>query len=64
MDIYAKCPHCDCELERFQKLSDNYDDQYYFVNWSAFCPQCQNTFAFVEDYKIVGRRFFNEEDSD
>ena len=64
IDVYAKCPHCQCDLEYRDQLSVDYDDMYYFVNWSAFCPQCQRTFAFVEDFKLVGRRFLNEENSD
>ena len=61
VDIYPKCPHCDTELEYFEQLSTDYDDAYYFANWSAFCPKCQRTFAFVEDFKLVERRFLNEE---
>ena len=57
LDVYPKCPYCHCDIEYGNKLSDDYDDVYYFVNWSAFCPQCQRTFTFVEDFKLVGRRF-------
>ena len=39
IDVYAKCPHCNVELEYHDQLSVDYDDIYYFVNWSAFCPQ-------------------------
>ena len=63
VDVYPKCPHCNVELEYHDQLSTDYDDMYYFVNWSAFCPQCQHTFTFVEDFKLVERRFLNEEDS-
>lgn len=61
VEIYPKCPHCQIELEYHDLLSTDYDDMYYFVNWSAFCPQCQRTYTFVEGFKLVGRRFLNEE---
>lgn len=61
IDIYPKCPHCKVDLEYHDQLSTDYDDAYYFVNWSAFCPQCQRTFTFVEDFKLVERRFLSEE---
>ena len=61
IDVYPKCPHCKVGLEYHNQLSVDYDDMYYFVNWSAFCPQCQRTFTFVEDFKLVERRFLNEE---
>lgn len=61
-DVYAKCPHCGTDLDYEEQLSTDYDDMYYFVNWSAFCPKCQRTFTFVEDFKLVGRRFLNEKD--
>lgn len=64
VETYPKCPHCGVELEYHDVLSTDYDDMYYFVNWSAFCPQCQRTFTFVEDFKLVERRFLNEEDPD
>ena len=61
VETYPKCPHCQCDLEYFDQLSTDYDDTYYFVNWSAFCPQCQRTFIFVEDFKLVDRRFLEEQ---
>lgn len=61
IDIYAKCPHCNVELDYQKELSVEFDDAYYFVNWSAFCPQCQRTYTFVEDYRLVERQFLNEE---
>ena len=64
MDIYPKCPHCDIELEYHEQISADYDDIYYFVTWSAFCPQCHRTYTFCEDYRLVERRFLNEEDPD
>ena len=62
VETYPKCPHCKVDLEYHEPLSTDYDDMYYFVHWSAFCPQCQRTFTFVEDFKLVERRFLNEED--
>ena len=59
---YAECPHCKIDLEYHDQLSTDYDDAYYFVKWSAFCPQCQRTFIFTEDFKLVGRQFLNAED--
>ena len=60
IDVYAKCPHCNVELEYHDQLSVDYDDMYYFVNWSVFCPQCQRTFVIAEDYKLTDRRFVDE----
>ena len=61
VETYPKCPHCQCDLEYHDQLSTDYDDVYYFVNWSAFCPQCQRTFIFVEDFKLVNRKFLEEQ---
>ena len=61
VDIYPKCPHCNVALEYHDQLSTDYDDMYYFVNWSAFCPQCQRTFLFREDFKLVERKFLEEQ---
>ena len=58
---YAECPKCHCDLEYHDQLSTDYDDMYYFINWSAFCPRCQRTFILVEDFKLVDRRFLEEE---
>lgn len=55
--VYAECPHCKIDLEYHDQLSVDYDDMYYFVTWSAFCPQCQRTFLIREDYKLVERKF-------
>ena len=63
-DIYPKCHHCHCDIDYGDVISDQYDDAYYFVNWEGFCPECQRTFTFVEDFKLVGRRFLDEEDPD
>ena len=63
VEIYPKCPHCDVELDYLEQLNTDYDDAYCFVNWSALCPKCQRTFAFVEDFKLTDRRFLNEEES-
>lgn len=57
VDTYAKCPKCKCNLDYIEQTSVDYDDMYYFVNWEGFCPQCQQTFVFAEDYKLVERRF-------
>ena len=62
IDVYAKCPKCHCDLEYHDMLSTDYDDMYYFVNWSAFCPQCQRTFTIAEDFKLTERRIHNAED--
>jgi len=64
VETYGKCPLCHVDLEYHDQISVDYDDMYYFVTWSAFCPQCQRTFIFVEDFKLVGRRFLNEENPD
>ncbi len=64
VEIYPQCPHCQCDLNYLDQLSTDYDDAYYFVNWSAFCPQCQRTFSFVEDFRLVERRFLDEKDPD
>ena len=64
MDTYPKCPHCHVDLEYFDQLGTDYDDIYYFVTWSAFCPQCQRTFTFTEDFKLVDRTFTHEENKD
>ena len=64
VDIYPKCPHCHCEIEYGDELSNDYDDAYYFVSWSGFCPECQRTFTFSETFKMVERRFLSEEDPD
>ena len=61
IDAYAKCPKCKCDLEYIEQTDFDYNDMYYFVSWEGFCPQCQQTFVFVEDYKLVERRFLNEE---
>ena len=61
LEIYPKCPHCRVDLEYVDQLSTAYDDIYYFVNWSGFCSQCQRTFYFVEDFRLVERRFIDEE---
>lgn len=58
---YPECPHCNVNLEYHDQLSTDYDDMYYFVSWSAFCPQCQRTFLFREDFKLVERKFLNEQ---
>lgn len=58
---YAKCPHCECDIDYTKQTSIDFDDMYCFVNWEGFCPQCQRTFTFSEDYKLVERRFANEE---
>lgn len=59
-DTYPKCPHCHCDIEYGDLLGYDYDDTYYFANWDAFCPQCQRTYTFVEDFKLVDRRFLDE----
>ncbi len=64
IEVYPKCPHCDCDIEYCDELSNDYDDAYYFVSWSGFCPQCQRTFSFRETFKLVERRFLDEEDPD
>ena len=61
VEVYPKCPHCNVDLEYHDQLSTDYDDMYYFVNWSAFCPQCQRTFFFREDFKLVERKFLEEQ---
>lgn len=58
-NTYPKCPHCQCDLEYDGQLSTDYDNIYYFVKWSAFCPQCQRTFTFVEDFKLIDRHFLD-----
>ena len=62
VDAYPKCPHCHCELEYGDELSNDYDDIYYFVTWSGFCPECQRTFSIAEDFKLEDRRIYNAED--
>ena len=57
VEVYAKCPHCQCGLEYQDHLGMDFDDIYIFVNWSVFCPNCQRTFVIAEDYKMVERRF-------
>ena len=61
IEVYPTCPHCGADLDYGEQLSTDYDDIYYFVNWSAFCPKCQRTFTFVEDFKLADRRFLDEE---
>ena len=62
IDIYPKCPNCHSDLEYRDRLGDDYDDMYHFVNWSAFCPECQRTFTFCETFKLVERSFLNAQD--
>ena len=62
VETYPKCPHCHCELEYGDELSNDYDDIYYFVTWSGFCPECQRTFSIAEDFKLEDRRIYNAED--
>ena len=62
VETYPKCPYCHCELEYGDELSNDYDDIYYFVNWSGFCPECQRTFSIAEDFKLEDRRIYNAED--
>lgn len=57
IEIYPKCPYCQCDLEYHDRLSTDFDDIYCFINWSVFCPECQRTFVISEDYKMVERRF-------
>jgi hypothetical protein len=54
---YPECPHCHVPIEYIEQISSDYDDMYYFVNWSGLCRQCQRTFLFREDFKLVERKF-------
>ena len=62
METYAVCPHCKCQLERYEEFGHDFDDMYVFVYWGAMCPSCQRTFSFTETFKLVERDPFNEEE--
>ena len=61
VETYPKCSHCHCDIDYGDELNNDYNDMYYFVTWSGFCPQCQRTFTFVENFKLVNREFLEEQ---
>lgn len=61
VETWPTCPKCGMNLDYEEQISTDYDDIYYFVNWSAFCPNCQRSYHFSETFKLVERRFLDEE---
>lgn len=58
IEVYPKCPHCQVDLEDYDQIDTDYEaNGNYFVTWAAICPQCQRTFLFREDFKLVERKF-------
>lgn len=47
------CPHCENEIRVDDTLNyDEIDDLNVIITRSGFCPNCQNTFIWYENYQF------------
>lgn len=61
IDIYPKCPHCQCELEMYEHYGEYQDDM--LVQEQHFeCHKCHRIFARTAVYKLIKTEWIPDEE--